>query len=157
MTVLLFADSSSTEFGPQHFWVDASAKICLQEASGSGGSQQFIAVNDSADEVSVALKDIVQRYKVTFNPNLTRDGVSGIIDPHGLALVTACGTLHNPTTSRCCGTFHQQFGLIRDPGLGNNWKIKFTNASLVSKEGVCEAPRLANSTMVLEGTAMALS
>jgi hypothetical protein len=136
--------------------VDASAKISLQESSVSA-NQQFISVRDSAEEVSIALKDIVQRYKVTFNPNLTRDGVSGMIDAHGLALVTACGTLHNPTTSRCCGTFHQQFGLIRDPCLGNNWKIKFTNASLISKEGVCETPRLTSAATVLEGTAMALS
>ena len=123
--------------------------------------QQTISVRESAEEVSLALKDIVQRYKVTFNPNLTRDGVSGFIDAHGLALVTACGTMHNPTSSRCCGTFHQQFGLIRDPGLGNNWKIKFIQASLISKEGVSETPRLTgtgnSTTAVLEGTAMALS
>lgn len=56
---------------------------------------------------------------MTFNPNLTRDGVSGVIDPHGLAIVTACGTLHNTAMARCCGTFHQQFGLIRDPGMAN--------------------------------------
>jgi hypothetical protein len=61
---------------------------------------------------------------VTFNPNLTRDGVSGVIDPHGLAIVTACGTLHNSAMARCCGTFHQQFGLIRDPGeLNETWSL----------------------------------
>ena len=43
---------------------------------------------------------------------------------------------------RCCGTFYQQFGLIRDPETGNNWKIKFTNATLVSKEAVSETPQL---------------
>lgn len=151
----LFNPDSAAEFGPQHFWVDASAKISLQEGSALT-NQQFISVSESAEEVSAALKDIVQKYRLTFNPNMTREGVSGMIDPHGLALVTACGTLHNPSTSRCCGTFHQQFGLIRDPGLGNNWKIKFTNASLISREGVSETPCLTNLT-ASEGASMVLS
>ena len=70
-----------------------------------------------------------------------KEGVHGVIDAHGLALVTACGTLHSG--QRCCGTFHQQFGLIRDPNTeGNNWKIKITNATLVSKEAVSETPQL---------------
>ena len=42
----------------------------------------------------------------------------------------------------------QQFGLLRDPSTGNNWKIKFTNATLVSKDAVPEIPRLSNSSMV---------
>ena len=37
----------------------------------------------------------------------------------------------------------QQFGLIRDPFDSNNWKIKFTNAKLISKP-VEELPKLPN-------------
>ena len=41
--------------------------------------------------------------------------------------------------------------------IANNWKIKFTHASLISKEGVSETPRLNGSATMLEGAAMALS
>ncbi len=53
------------------------------------------------------------------------------MDPHGLVVVSVCGTLH--TVETCCGTFHQNFGLVRDPFESNNWKVKFTHASLLSK------------------------
>ena len=93
--------------------------------------------------------DVVRRYGLVFNPNLCGEGVSGRIDPHGLVLVSACGTLHtapgsagSSSESRCCGTFLQVFGLIRDPFEGNNWKIKFTQAKMVSQAVVEELPRL---------------
>ena len=81
---------------------------------------------------------------------MTRDGISGLVDAHGLALITACGTLHNTVTSIVCGTFQQQFGLIRDPNLGNNWKIKFTHANLISKESVSQQPTLAQHHHLLQ-------
>ena len=70
-------------------------------------------VDNDGKEVCSVLIDIVEKYRLTYNPNLCREGVSGQMDPHGLVVVTACGTLHNGPN--CCGTFHQQFGLIRDP------------------------------------------
>lgn len=133
------SEESSKEFGSQHFWIDASAKICLEESSMGSANRHLISHNDSAEQVSETLKDIVRRFQIIFKPNLTRDGVSGKINPYGLGLVSVCGTLHNPTLS-CVGIFYQQFGLIRDPSLGQNFKIKFTNAYLISKEGVCEPP-----------------
>ena len=83
---------------------------------------------------------------------MTRDGISGFVDSHGLALITACGTLHNTASSVVCGTFQQQFGLIRDPDLGNNWKIKFTYANLVSKESVSQQPTLAQQHHLLQNS-----
>ncbi len=62
-------------------------------------------VQNNGVEVCSALHDVVRRYGLACNPNLCRDGVRGTIDPHGLVVVTACGTLHNAAT--CCGTFHQ--------------------------------------------------
>ncbi len=97
-------------------------------------------MSKSGSEVHSALSGVTRKYGITYNPNLCREGVRGIIDPHGLVIVTACGTLHNAAS--VCGTFHQQFGLVRDPFDSNNWKIKFTNASLVSKSAVAEVPRL---------------
>ena len=86
---------------------------------------ELITVSNSGREVHSALSGIARKYGLTYNPNVSLDGVRGAIDPHGLVVVTACGTLHNAAAaSVCCGTFHQQFGLIRDPFDGNNWKIK---------------------------------
>jgi hypothetical protein len=147
-------NAHSSDFRPDHFFPDASAKICLQsnnrsqppeliqvQNSGKEVRQRFFAYeicySNPILQVYSALCEIVLKYKLTYNPNLCRDGVSGSIDPHGLVIINACGTLHNAST--CCGTFQQQFGLVRDPGEGNNWKIKFTNASLVSKPGKPQA------------------
>ena len=66
------------------------------------------------------------------------------LDPHGLVLVLACGTLHNQAT--VCGFFEQVFGLIRDPDSENNWKIKHTEARLVAGP-VLTQPSLANSSL----------
>jgi hypothetical protein len=159
------ADSvkAADEFRPDHFFSDADAKISLQPSPGDVNSQpgtahvfncqfhfflqcfsfpfpELISVSKCGREVHSVLSGIVRKYGLTYNPNLCGDGVRGIIDPHGLVLVTACGTLHNAAS--VCGTFHQQFGLVRDPFDGNNWKIKFTNASLVSTSVVSELPRL---------------
>lgn len=142
----------SSDFGPQHFWTDASAKISLQSDSGILSDAEFFHVRENGPEVCSTLSNIVQKYKLTYNPNLCADtGVRGQMDPHGLVRISACGTLHNATT--CCGVFHQIFGLIRDPAVGNSWKIKFTEASLVSK-AVSEVPRLTCNGDV---SAMALS
>ena len=64
------------------------------------------------------------------------------MDGQGQAVLHAAGTLLNPSdpATPVCGSFQQQFGLVRDPSLGNNWKIKFTNASLVSKPETSQGP-----------------
>ena len=54
--------------------------------------------------------------------------------------VTACGPLHN--ASSVCGTFHQQFGLVRDPFDGNNWKIKVISSSQIMNKEPEEIPVL---------------
>jgi hypothetical protein len=148
----LINTKSSSDFRPDHFFPDASAKICLQSADQSE-PPEFIQVQNSGHEVCSALYEIAAKYRLTYNPNLCRDGVSGAIDPHGLVVVNACGTLHNATS--CCGTFQQQFGLVRDPHEGNNWKIKFTNASLVSKTP--STPTALEAAGASSSSAMALS
>nr|ACO10605.1 C3orf38 homolog [Caligus rogercresseyi] len=126
------------DFGPQHFWVDASAKISVLR-DGSSTPEDFSAV-ENGSEVSSAIQNIVLKYGIRFNPNNCPEGVSGVMDPHGLVVIRVCGTLHN--AANCCGVFHQRFGLIRDPLCSNAWKIKFTEASLVSKNVVHELPQL---------------
>jgi len=139
-----FCKESSSEFRPDHFFADADAKIAIQASASDASQPEFITVSKSGREVHSALSGIARKYGLTYNPNVSVDGVRGAIDPHGLVVVTACGTLHN--ASSVCGTFHQQFGLVRDPFDGNNWKIKFTNARLVSKTVVSEVPRLGDDS-----------
>ena len=88
-----------------------------------------------------ALKHVVRKYRVTYHPSMD-GGVSGCVDGQGQAVLHAAGTLLNPSdpATPVCGSFQQQFGLVRDPSLGNNWKIKFTNASLVSKPETSQGP-----------------
>ena len=134
------------DFGPQHFWADASAKITLSQASypaaaaaasAKGGGDavegESICVQGDGRQVCDALKHVVRKYRVTYHPD--GGGVSGCVDGQGQAVLHAAGTLLNPSdpATPVCGSFQQQFGLVRDPSLGNNWKIKFTNANLVSK------------------------
>jgi len=138
------SSNCDTDFGSQHFWLDASAQVSLQ--SGIAGSKENTSVEENGKLASELLKEVVQKHAVTFNPNISKEGVHGVIDAHGLAIVVACGTLHSG--QRCCGTFQQKFGLIRDPTMGNNWKIKHTNATLISRDAVAEIPRL-NSTCLM--------
>lgn len=129
-----------------HFWPDAHGKVVVQQAS--GGPSDLKTVRDNGPAVAEMLAQVAAKHRLTHNPNTSREGVSGVVDAHGLALVTACGTLHSGP--RACGTFHHQFGLIRDPTtLGNNWKIKFTSALLVAAEAVHQTPRLAEANKTL--------
>jgi len=136
------AISDKTDFGPSHFWPDASAKVELLR--GDGEPVESLAVTDNAEEVCRMLVGVMRRHQLQHNPNLCDEGVRGRLNPHGLVLVLACGTLHNQHT--VCGVFEQVFGLVRDPGAQNNWKIKYTEARLVARS-VSEQPSLANSTL----------
>ncbi len=94
----------TSNFKSEHFFPDASAHICLQSGDQSE-PPQLVQIENNGGEVCSALHDVTRRYGLTYNPNLCQDGVRGVMDPHGLVVVTACGTLHNAAT--CCGTFHQ--------------------------------------------------
>lgn len=74
-----------TDFGSQHFWVDASANLMLQSNSGSKENSQ---VEENGKLAAELLKDLVRKHRVTFNPNITKEGVHGVIEAHGLAIVT---------------------------------------------------------------------
>jgi len=137
------AISEKTDFGPSHFWPDASAKVELLR--GDGEAVERLEVTENAEEVCRMLIGVMRRHQLQHNPNLCDEGVRGRLNPHGLVLVLACGTLHNQHT--VCGVFEQVFGLIRDPGAQNNWKIKYTEARLVARS-VSEQPSLANSTLL---------
>lgn len=95
--------SSQTEFGPSHFWPDASAKVELLGVNGE--PLESLQVEKNATEVCLMLVNVLKRHALHCNPNLCEEGVRGRLDPHGLVLVLACGTLHNQHT--VCGVFEQ--------------------------------------------------
>ena len=47
---------------------------------------EFITVSKSGREVHSALGGIARKYGLTYNPNVSLDGVRGAIDPHGLVV-----------------------------------------------------------------------
>lgn len=116
----------STDWGPSNFWPDASAKVSL--LSGAGEVQESREAGGSEEAASMII-GVFRQHGLHCNPNLCQEGVRGRLSPHGLVMVVACGTLHTQQTA--CGVFEQVFGLIRDPGAENNWKIKQTEARLV--------------------------
>ena len=47
---------------------------------------ELITVSNSGREVHSALSGIARKYGLTYNPNVSLDGVRGAIDPHGLVV-----------------------------------------------------------------------
>jgi len=134
-------DTDETDWGPSHFWPDSSATI---ELLGGGGLIESHEARHSANESCSILREVFRKHRLRCNPNLCEEGVRGRLDPHGLVLVLACGTLHNQAT--VCGVFEQVFGLVRDPTSENNWKIKYTELRLLGGP-VMQQPSLANSSL----------
>ncbi|XP_046998515.1 uncharacterized protein LOC124613833 isoform X1 [Schistocerca americana] len=121
--------------GEEHFWADAAAEMLLLP-----GEQ--VSQGSAASGVSQLLDWVRNQLGLAFNPNVTREGVRGRFDPHGLITIVACGTLHTP--DRCVGVFTQKFALARDPFSNNNWKVKNTKGVLR-----CPGNALDQSTLVI--------
>lgn len=123
-----------------HFWRDGKLKL------------QLISSSQTVEEEVVDVNEIVKslfktkcEYKLYFNPNLLSDGVKGEMNPHGLVVILACGTLHS--NNICVGVFEQIFMLARDPFSDNNWKIKNTTLKLHSKTNVHKPPSLCDTNL----------
>lgn len=130
--------------GEEHFWQDCSLKLNLMSSSATVENQ----VDNNRSDVVKLLYETKRDHCLFFNPNLTKDGVFGKMDVHGLVMVFVCGTLH---TSECCvGVFEQIFALARDPFADNNWKIKNTRLNLQSKDTVNETPKLSDNVFSRE-------
>lgn len=135
-------DTDTPDWSSSHFWPDASARVSLLNQAGE--VQENIEVMNNSEEVSRMLVNVFRDHKLKCNPNLCEEGVRGRLSPHGLVMVLACGTLHNQ--DRVCGVFEQVFGLVRDPGAENNWKIKQTEARLIGGQ-LLEVPSVSNSIL----------
>ena len=119
----LTADNSQSQWGPQHFWKDA--QLIVEFKQGDEDTQEHIS---GSDGVSERLLSLVFLDQILFNPNVSTNGIKGQLEPHGVAMVSAAGTIHKNETP--VGFFEQAFWLVRDPLLQNNWKIKNTKLKL---------------------------
>lgn len=122
---LVMPSESSSEWGAQHFWSDS--KLTLVMSSGNMTYDEC----EGALAVSEKLHHLVQSEKIYFNPFV--EGVQGQLNAYGLVRVSTGGTVHR--YSQCIGIFEQSFGLIQDPNMGNNWKIKFTELKMKASGG----------------------
>lgn len=129
---------------PLHFFNDATLKLSL--ISNDDCDNTFI--KDDPEEISNVLQRVKFQHNLYFNPNFSKEGIQGRIDPHGLVMVLACGTLHIQETMS--GVFEQIFALARDPFCDNNWKIKHTQLNLRSNGGVMNQPKLCDSELTSE-------
>ncbi|KAJ8951363.1 hypothetical protein NQ318_009299 [Aromia moschata] len=133
---------NSVEFiGAEHFYPDARLNLNVYTNDNCDTS---VIENDPA-EIVQSLRRIKMQHNLFFNPNVTKDGVQGRMDPHGLVMVLVCGTLH--VQQACVGVFEQVFALARDPFCDNNWKIKNSELNLKSKSGVLGPPSLCDSEL----------
>ena len=117
-------EDASQDWGPQHFWADAKCSVLMV----SDGQVHDECVGSLA--VSEKLRELVCKEKLLFNANVC--GAKGQIDAYGLVKISVGGTVHR--FSSCLGIFQQSFGLIRDPQMQNNWKIKFTDLKLKAQQ-----------------------
>ena len=113
------------EFGVQHFYDDCSFRLLYSTY------EQSVDEFKGAQVVCDRLRAFVCEEQLQFNANTDSDGTMGMSYPHGLKMIVVCGTVHVGT--QVVGIFEQQFGLVRDPSMDNNWRIKFTNLKLLSK------------------------
>ena len=118
--------SESQYFGADHFWNDC--KLQLTSQSPDPTNEEFAGSHLTSER----LLALTKTEQLLFNPNLSKEGIYVIMNPHGLLMILICGTLHRGPD--CLGVFEQVFGLLRDPRFDNNWKIKMSKLKLTSSQ-----------------------
>ena len=119
------ASADGGEFQARHFYDDCSLRLFYLT------NQQRVEEFKGGQVVCDRLRAFVCEEQLQFNANINSDGTIGRSDPYGLMVILVCGTVHVDT--QAVGIFEQQFGLVRDPSMYNNLRIKFTNLKLLSK------------------------
>ncbi|XP_002119870.2 uncharacterized protein C3orf38 homolog [Ciona intestinalis] len=131
---------NTSSWSSDHFTPD-----CVLECSNNTDTvEQFYGAEETYDKFT----RMIRSDRVLFNVNTTPNGHRAVINPHGLAKVAACGTLHQYTAdnhSCLVGIFEQLFGLIRDPNDQNRWKIKFSKLLVKLTGNYNEANGLSSS------------
>lgn len=119
-----WCESKDSHYGPEHFFDDCQLKVVVVDTDSSSRVETY----SGAQQVCDRLKLLVTDSGFLFNPNLDGQGYQEQFSVFGLCQIDVCGTLHHKSTF--VGVFEQQFGLIRDPLMHNNFRIKFTNLRL---------------------------
>ena len=112
--------TEDSQFGPQHFFENATLSLFLQTSSVQ--TEEIIG----SESICRKLAQFVTMEKLSFKPNVER--VEGQTDSFGRRVINVCGTLHQ--LQKAVGLFEQQFGLIENPDVANNWRIKFTKLKM---------------------------
>lgn len=76
------------------------------------------------------LRTLIGNEDLRFSPNIQSNRIEE--SKHGLVLIQIHGTVHQRGT--CIGVFDQSFGLVRDPGHGNNYLIKFSFLNMQTQQ-----------------------
>ncbi|ESO86692.1 hypothetical protein LOTGIDRAFT_128762 [Lottia gigantea] len=134
-----FMNQVPEDFGPQHFWNDS--KLILK-TNQTNEIEEF----EGCDIVCQRFLAFMKEEFLLFNPNVSAEGVKLQKDPHGLIMISVCGTIHKE--NNCLGTFQELFGIIRDPRFENNWKIKTTTLGMRASQ-VTSIPTLTNNSDML--------
>ena len=114
------------EWGAHHFYPDCRLMMVLKTTKVSS-SDTF----EGADVVRQRLEALVRQEDIQFNPNLAVGGIKSWMDKDNLVIVLVCGSLHKD--GAVIGIFEQKFGLIRDPLMDNNWRIRITDLKIVEQ------------------------
>ncbi|ODN03727.1 hypothetical protein Ocin01_02934 [Orchesella cincta] len=138
-----------TDFTSAHFWPECNFRLEIVFAADPG--RTILEETMSGDSCCAQMKDLIAVKNLYFNPNTLGSGIRGCLNPHGLAQVVVCGVVHQKDNSNPVGVFEQLFGLMKDPSLGNNYRIKFSILRL--REGSHLAvqntpPELCDSSLV---------
>lgn len=132
---------NNNNVGAEHFYADAKLKINML----SNNDHNTISIENNPENLAYELLNVRMQHNLYFNPNISKEGTQGRMNPHGLVMVLVCGTIHVQET--CVGVFEQVFALARDPFSDNNWKIKSSEMNLRSNNAVHRQPRLCESEL----------
>lgn len=137
-----------TDFNASHFWPECSLR--LEFIFAAQANQAILETSNGGETCCAKLKDLVAVKRLYFNPN-TDTGIRGLINPHGMTYVLVCGIIYNKENGTPVGVFEQMFGLLKDPRIDNNYKIKYTILRL--REGghlalQSSQPELCDSSLV---------
>ena len=127
-----------SDFGPIHFFSDCS--LHLKSVSGEQCDELQCS---GSDAVCNKLRSFVRDDKVLFNPHLDVGGCASRTNSFGMSEIRVAGTLHRE--EQLLGLFVQQFGVLKDPAMQFNWRIKSTH--LCVKAGQALSPPSITGTL----------
>ena len=118
-----------SDFGPTHFFPDCS----LKHETVMGDHCERYQCN-GADDACAKLRSFVEREGVLFNPHLDVGGCASLTNSFGMSVIRVSGTVHRH--HQVVGVFIQQFGVLKDPAMQYNWRIKYTHLCVEAGQAV---------------------